>query len=260
MIHQPHGESDMALEQEFEWVNAWPSAIRTGASAPSDGEAGAKPHANDARQGTGARDRAGAAHAVQPEARRTSNGVHARAAADLGIGPVELVSASRPDVTVATAAAATESTAAEQAQTESSPGGIVAQIAAADPIVRPDAGRGTGRWTSLFRLATRSQTAGSAAQLFVDAAPSQNERTPKSEARIAAQDITATVVPDQFARDIAEIQMVRDRLLAMPPAHEGRFRAFAVRTSDAAPILVGVVLAFTSLIVFAVAASFVSLR
>jgi len=202
MTHQTHGESDMALEQEFEWVNAWASALRTEASAPSNGEAGAKPRANDARQ------------------------------------------------------------VAEHAQTESSPIGI-AQIAAADSlVVGPDAGRGTGRWTSLFRLASRSHAAqpDPAAELFVDAAPSPNGRTPSPEARVVAQDTTATIGPDQFARDIAEIQTVRDKLLAMEPALGGPFRVFALRTSDAVPILVGVVLAFTSMIVLAVAALFVSLR
>lgn len=65
----------------------------------------------------------------------------------------------------------------------------------------------------------------------------------------------------QMERDIAEIAAVRDRLLSEPVQVMGRTRRFGlVRTSDCVPILVGGILAFTALVVFGAAASFVSLR
>ncbi len=72
------------------------------------------------------------------------------------------------------------------------------------------------------------------------------------------------VEPDQLERDIAEIELIRDRLLAEEDASAVPFdemRAAApLRTSDHVPILVGGALAFTLLVVFGAAASLVSLR
>jgi hypothetical protein len=68
-----------------------------------------------------------------------------------------------------------------------------------------------------------------------------------------------SLVPDQLERDIAEIEMVRDRLYAEYAA-ERDTAARRFRTSDYVPILVGAALAFTLLVVFGAAASFVSLR
>jgi len=71
-----------------------------------------------------------------------------------------------------------------------------------------------------------------------------------------------TIVPDQLARDIAEIEVRRDALFA----EWERSRRIAVepsrgaRTTDYVPILLGCVLGFTLVVVFGAAASFVSLR
>jgi hypothetical protein len=72
------------------------------------------------------------------------------------------------------------------------------------------------------------------------------------------------LAPDQLERDITEIELIRDRLLAEEDASAVPFdemRAAAPsRTSDHVPILVGGALAFTLLVVFGAAASLVSLR
>lgn len=72
------------------------------------------------------------------------------------------------------------------------------------------------------------------------------------------------LAPDQLERDIAEIEIVRDQLLAEAEGNAGR-RLWAkqlqrARTADYVPILVGGALALTLLVVFGAAASFISLR
>jgi len=70
--------------------------------------------------------------------------------------------------------------------------------------------------------------------------------------------------PAQVERDVDEIVLVRDRLLReFAPAQRNSRSSCGpatVRTSDFVPILVGGVLAITSLVVFGAAASLVSLR
>ena len=72
------------------------------------------------------------------------------------------------------------------------------------------------------------------------------------------------LAPDQLERDIAEIELIRDQLLAEPAELAARFddtvASAPSRTSDHVPILVGGALAFTLLVVFGAAASLVSLR
>jgi hypothetical protein len=152
------------------------------------------------------------------------------------------------------------------------------------PISFFDAARRMGRWTNLFRMMTRSGTSSAAARdLFIaeapPAAPSLDQPADGAEQETAADEdvaareaaaaklaaakakAAARAEAAQLARDIAEIVAVRDRLLAMPIAARPSSRAQPLlRTSDYVPILVGAVLAFTSLIVFGAAASFVSLR
>jgi len=117
-------------------------------------------------------------------------------------------------------------------------------------------GRRAQRWTNLFRIVTRESEA--------DADPAP--RRPPDDA-LASQPQRApqeAFAHGQLARDISEIEVVRDQLLneatpsEPPDMLAGRFAA--VQTSDYIPILVGGVLAFTSLVVFGAAASLVSLR
>ena len=72
------------------------------------------------------------------------------------------------------------------------------------------------------------------------------------------------LAPDQLERDIAEIELIRDRLLAEEDASAVPFSEMTAaapsRTSDHVPVLVGGALAFTLLVVFGAAASLVSLR
>jgi hypothetical protein len=70
------------------------------------------------------------------------------------------------------------------------------------------------------------------------------------------------LAPDQLERDIAEIEIVRDQLLAQhePVEPVAEIAAPRGRTTELAPILVGATLGFVLLVVFGAAASFISLR
>lgn len=83
----------------------------------------------------------------------------------------------------------------------------------------------------------------------------------------AVESSQVSLVPeaDQLERDIAEIQRVRDALLAQPPFTiidprrvHGRFAR--LRNSDAVPIVIGTVVGLSLLIVFGAAASLITLR
>ena len=83
----------------------------------------------------------------------------------------------------------------------------------------------------------------------------------------AVESSQVSLVPeaDQLERDIAEIQRVRDTLLAQPPFTiidprrvHGRFAR--LRNSDAVPIVIGTVVGLSLLIVFGAAASLITLR
>lgn len=254
MTQHTHTGHDIALEQEFEWVNAWATSSRAGAQVP-------------AAEAPAAMTRpAAAGKAMRPDARPSSEPALAHAAtngfngakapvSEIDLTRVEFIPALDPDgARCADATPSVPETRDASPDQDGANGGLTDGIEIADNTAR----RRAGRWTSLFRLATRVREAARAEpdpaeELFVQA-PARAD-----EPRAAAAE--KTIIPDQLARDIAEIVMVRDRLMAMPLARESSVRSFiGVRTSDAVPILVGVVLAFTSMIVFAVAASFVSLR
>jgi hypothetical protein len=121
------------------------------------------------------------------------------------------------------------------------------------------------RWTHLFRIIAReseTQTTESATSVL-DAPPeAASQATGRTQDAGEGSDADARLDLTQLERDIAEIEFVRDRLLSesasAPRKTVDRFPL--ARTSDFVPILVGGVLAFTSLVVFGAAASFVSLR
>jgi hypothetical protein len=264
----------IALEQEFEWVNAWAESTRI---PPTPADAGVvKDHARSSHSETPRADKplngkasAAAEVPLRAETRARMKTPETADAPKLHVRPIELVSALDPDPAVPAAnTAAPEQPAADQVN----PGFI--RIDGVEPLdssadaVRQDIQNGhrRGRWTDLFRLVARTQDlrrdesadADAARDLFVlNTAPA----TSLDNAKATASPPAEAAAPDQLARDIAEIAKVRDKLLAMPLVHNAPLGAIAaVRTSDAVPILVGVVLALTSMMVFAVAASFVSLR
>jgi hypothetical protein len=154
-------------------------------------------------------------------------------------------------------------------------------------------------WTSLFRLiagdagrSARGETGPLATQAAVSveapaaiatepalAEETADPRIPVATLEIVPAEAAATIAtdpapaeepvaadiplaPDQLERDIAEIELVRDRLLSEAERTDEAPEATAPRsrTSDLVPILVGGALGFILLVVFGAAASFVSLR
>jgi hypothetical protein len=121
------------------------------------------------------------------------------------------------------------------------------------------------RWTHLFRVIARASEAESLPHprlSMVDAPGVSSQAAGRPQDADEANDAAAMLDVGQVERDIAEIQLVRDRLLSefAPARRRAADRLASARTSDYVPILVGGVLAFTSLVVFGAAASFVSLR
>lgn len=279
MIHRPHTNGEeITLEQEFEWVNAWAESTRS-ASAPADASV-AKDRARSSPSETSRAEtpraetppnRKAPADAEMPqraETRARMKTAETADAAKLHVRSMQLVSALDPDPAVPAANTAVP----EQPADQVNPGFIridgVESLDSSPDAVSQDSENGhrRARWSELFRLVTRtpgqrrddSADADAARDLFVlDAAPA----TSLDDVQVTASPPAEATAPDQLALDVAEIEIVRDKLLARPPAHDASLGTIApVRTSDAVPILVGVVLALTSMIVFAVAASFVSLR
>jgi len=235
MPDQPHARGDAgAFEDDFEWVNAWATSMPPAppAAAPAGGHGAA-----DARTETPSHDRARAERATPAD----------KAPA----GKVDRV-ARRADPAPSAARDA---------------GSHAARAPDGDDIIATLAGEAVpialgawwpGRWTSLFRLASRASSpeADAARELFVldgPGAPATLTDTGGKPRNTAAADDA-----DQLTRDIAEITRRRDQLLGMPVRSASQ--ATPSRTSNCVRIVVGAVLAFTSLIVLGAAASFVSLR
>jgi len=120
------------------------------------------------------------------------------------------------------------------------------------------------RWTHLFRIITRESEAEGPTERALSDAPAEAPMQGANLTQHVGGGLDDTPLDlSQIERDIAEIEVVRDRLLSEPAPVGPLTRQadrFAARTSDYVPILVGGVLAFMSLVVFAAAASFVSLR
>ena len=234
MSDQPHTRGDAgALEDDFEWVNAWAASMRPVPPAPAPASGGYR--AADARTET-----------PSPVRMRTER----TAAADkVGAGKAERV-ARKADSLPSSVARDAGSRAARARD-----GNDALATLAGESVPSALAGRRPRRWTSLFRRASRasSHEADTARELFVldpSGAPAALTDTGGKPASTAAAGDA-----DQLARDIAEIAHRRDQLLALATRSAGGPKAS--RTSDYVPILVGGVLA---LIVFGAAVSFVSLR
>jgi hypothetical protein len=118
------------------------------------------------------------------------------------------------------------------------------------------------RWTHLFRTIARESETERPALSMLDA-PREAPSEPAGRTQEANDGNNAEALDlAQIERDMAEIELVRDRLLceSTPAPRRTADCLASVRTSDCVPILVGGVLAFTSLVVFGAAAWFVSLR
>ncbi|MFL6951188.1 MAG: hypothetical protein ACJ8FU_23600 [Xanthobacteraceae bacterium] len=132
-------------------------------------------------------------------------------------------------------------------------------------VVPLETARRRKRWTHLFRIITRE---GETERLteprlsMFDAPEAPSPATGRAQDAGERNDAEAILDLTRIERDIAEIELVRDRLLSAsaPARRRTADRLASARTSDYVPILVGGVLAFTSLVVFGAAASFVSLR
>ncbi|MFL5104867.1 MAG: hypothetical protein ACJ8DX_02085 [Xanthobacteraceae bacterium] len=132
-------------------------------------------------------------------------------------------------------------------------------------VVPLETARRRKRWTHLFRIITRE---GETERLtepglsMFDAPEAPSRATGRAQDADEGNDAEAILDLTRIERDIAEIELVRDRLLSAsaPARRRTADRLASARTSDYVPILVGGVLAFTSLVVFGAAASFVSLR
>ena len=277
MFDQTHARGDAsAVEDDFEWVNAWAATLRpapiaapTAAPAANLAIADAGPaqaHARPAESGGSiVMSRPTPAAAGSGEAPIAIDRVATSAAA--ARGAVVEAGSPLPDPAVNAAPAtaahvastlhAVEATAADATDTDAATARLAEGGSAAIPPFDAERRIGRKRWTNLFRMIVReSEPDLRAANELAEAAPESH----------AAHDAEAEPIlaADQLRRDIADIVFIRDRLLAEAAAEERKKRSVArfarMRTSDYVPILVGGVLAFTSLVVFGAAASFVSLR
>ena len=283
-----HARADeVAVEDDFEWVNAW-AASRQAVKTPAAAEASASPlldpqmnHAVVARMQASA----AAGTADEPVVPPALNGApHATATisapAAASIQPTAEPESSDPVVPEAPAEASAiiplasaETAEPAQADADASDADVVEETVAVIDAVEDTAGEpapiplfetarrlGRARWRNIFRLAARVSEPPSHPMLVVPDRPS--EPVADMQALPEVTDAEVVLAPDQLERDIAEIEIVRDRLLAEHAADQRQRMAGRpmARTSDYVPILVGGALAFTLLVVFGAAASFVSLR
>jgi hypothetical protein len=275
MVDKHTRPDEVAVEDDFEWVNAW-AASRQTVKTPDAAEISVSPlpdpqmnhavadetvvpRAPDGAPHATATISAPAAGSIQPTAVPESSDRVAPEA------PAE-ASAIIPPASAETAEPA-------QADADASDPDAVGETAAVIDAVEDTAGEpapiplfetarrlGRARWRNIFRLAARVSEPPPHPMLVVPDGPS--EAVADMHALPEVTEAEVVLAPDQLERDIAEIEIVRDRLLAEHVADQ-RQRVAArpmARTSDYVPILVGGALAFTLLVVFGAAASFVSLR
>lgn len=291
MVDKHTRADEVAVEDDYEWVNAW-AASRQAVKTPAAAEMSASPlpdpqmnHVVAARMQASAI--AGTAVADEPVAPLVLNGApHAKATisapAAASIQPTaEPESSDRvaPEAPAEASAiippASAETAEPAQADADASDPHAVGETAVVIDAVEDTAGEpapiplfetarrlGRARWRSIFRLAARVSEPPSHPMLVVSDGPSEPGAGEDMHALPEVTDAEVVLAPDQLERDIAEIEIVRDRLLAEHAAdHRQRVAGRSVaRTSDYVPILVGGALAFTLLVVFGAAASFVSLR
>jgi hypothetical protein len=282
---------EVDLEPDFEWVNAWAAAVSPTLTqtAPAIASQAAAPAIVAAQEPDEpaqvdrletvaaplAEEADDEAQAVASDEARSSDGAHP-AVEEIDPAACMMMEAEPPPL----AADTTDAPAREDADMPAT--ALDLEIAAAAlpdtiaPVVptapRFDAlQRLTGRrWKDILHVVVRNpQPTPAHAELV---APGQQhapegaggEQEALSDERTRELTLVSDqvpLVPDQLERDIAEIEMVRDRLYAEYAAERDVSRAARrFRTSDYVPILVGAALAFTLLVVFGAAASFVSLR
>src|SRR5262245_5935786 len=139
MSDQTHTRGDAgALDDDFEWVNTWATSMRPAAAAAS---VPATPATAAPATDTGA----ASVRADRPNARARTD----TSAAPAGTSGNRIVRNMRK------AEAAPISVVPD---TKDPARGVDALVVAAEPTPTPLAGRRGGRWTSLFRLASRTST------------------------------------------------------------------------------------------------------
>jgi hypothetical protein len=216
-------EDEAAPDSDFEWVNAWAAAatVRGALVAAVDGPAELASAIHSGPAGV-ARVVSSAPAASSPEA--------------IAVAPE--AGSDRPD--------------AEQTRS------------AAVPLF--ETARRRKRWTHLFRIIAReSETEGPAGGELLSMLEASQDASSVRRTQDATEGNGAPMLDlSQIEHDIAEIEAVRDRLLSefAPASRRSPLadRFASARTSDYVPVLVGGVLALTSLVVFGAAAAFVSLR
>jgi tetrahydromethanopterin S-methyltransferase subunit B len=271
MVERMHSGADPhAVEEDFDWVNAWAAAsarervpVPALAAVPADAPArvvAPSETAGDARAVAPASVRS--VSTAEADAERVASTeptpAHADDAAPLSTGHASDATAlAEPAVAPAPIDPEEEAMPPATAEIESLP------LVDGEP---PSLGRRP--WTSLFRLiaggagqpAERSTELGVVTQTVSADLPVQEAVDLAAMPQNDNEHIS--LVPDQLERDIAEIEIVRDQLLSLPEPVDLVPEGVPTRgrTADLAPILVGAALGFVLLVVFGVAAAFVSLR
>ncbi len=289
MVDKHTRADEVAVEDDFEWVNAW-AVSRQAVKTPAAAEVSASPlpdpqmdHAVAARMqasataGTAVGDEAvvplalnGAPHAKATISAPAAASIQPTAAPESS----DRVAPQAPgEASAIIPPASAETAEPAQADADVSDADVVGETAAVIDAVEDAANEpapiplfetarrlGRARWRNIFRLAARVSEPPSHPMLV--GPDGASEPVADMQALPEVTDAEVVLAPDQLERDIAEIEIARDQLLAEHVADQrqrvaGRSMA---RTSDHVPILVGAALAFILLVVFGAAASFVSLR
>jgi hypothetical protein len=297
MVERMHSGAELyPAEDDFEWVNAWADGSgRERNPAPARSAAAADAPVQSATAG-------GDVVAVAPQSPAPIDAVHVAGLEPATVIEASRPPpAAPPSNPLALPLAVIQPEPVAAIQTVDAEDARPPSIAEIEPLPQVDAeppSLGRRPWTSLFRLiaggagqsserptdldvvtetvsaeAPAPDTidvdvpvrgaveAGPAAPRTIDAgAPAQS---PREIASVPPHDREhIPLAPDQLERDIAEIEIVRDRLLAQPAPVElaPQIVSTRSRSSELAPILVGAALGFILLVVFGAAASFVSLR
>jgi hypothetical protein len=256
------GSDELPSNDDFEWVNAW--AASTARAEPEietpAAEADSAPSLADVEVLTPAL----AVEAAAPEE----------------VSPIPATEIATPNVEPLEPQAPAHRVAAVDIDDVTCPLPLVAETPDVSSGARPPRVCGwlvRRPWTRMLRVVARDPdpvaetihvvepTAPSDAESAASLVAEQTQALPQpAEAEPAPAPVEPVLALDQLERDIAEIELIRDQLLAEPVEAVARVDSAEARapkrTSDHVPVLVGGALALTLLVVFGAAASLVSLR